>query len=177
MGRDAIKAAENPCFRCRREAAKYNDRLYSREGAAELLGVSVSSLADYELGITKVIPVDKVVLMAELYNAPELKIWYCSHECPIGRGLPMPSDSLSTVERTTLRLLRSLKDSSVDDVRETLIDITADGKISADEKVELVEVMEYLNELIIAAGELKLIGSKILGGNSNDDRTGNQRVP
>ena len=62
MGRDAMKAGESPCFRCRKEAAKYNDRLNSREGAAELLGGSVSSLADYELGITKVIPVDKVVL-------------------------------------------------------------------------------------------------------------------
>ena len=85
MGRDAMKACENPCFRCRKEAAKYNDKLNSREGAAEMLGVSVSSLADYELGITKVIPVDKVVLMAELYNAPELKAWYCTEECPIGR--------------------------------------------------------------------------------------------
>lgn len=58
-----------------------------------------------------------------------------------------------------------------------MIDITADGKISADETVELVEVMDYLNELIIAAGELKLIGSKVLGGNGNDDRAGNKRVP
>lgn len=39
----------------------YNERLYSREGAAELLGISVSTLADYELGNTKVVPVDKVV--------------------------------------------------------------------------------------------------------------------
>ena len=39
MGRDAMKAGENPCFRCRKEAAKYNERLYSKEGAAELLGV------------------------------------------------------------------------------------------------------------------------------------------
>lgn len=68
MGRDAIKASENMCFKCRKEAAKYNDRLYSREGAAELLGVSVSSLAEYETGATKVIPVDKIVLMAELYD-------------------------------------------------------------------------------------------------------------
>lgn len=76
MGRDAMKAGENICFRCRKQAAKYNDRLSSREGAAELLGVSVSSLADYELGNTKVIPVDKIVLMADLYGAPELKLWY-----------------------------------------------------------------------------------------------------
>ena len=80
MGRDAAKACENQCFRCRKEAAKYNDKLGSREGAAELLGISVSSLADYELGNTKVIPVDKVVLMADIYNAPELMAWYCSSE-------------------------------------------------------------------------------------------------
>lgn len=113
MGRDAIKAGENPCFQCRKEAAKYNDKLNSREGAAEMLGVSVSSLADYELGITKVIPVDKVVLMAELYNAPELKAWYCTTECPIGRSFPMPSANISTVERTTMRLLKQLRQDEV----------------------------------------------------------------
>lgn len=164
MGRDATKARENPCFRCRKNAAKYNDRLSSREGAAELLGLSVSSLADYELGITKVIPVDKVVLMAELYNAPELKIWYCSNECPIGRQLPMPSDEVSSVERATLKLLRKLKEDDIDDFRDALIDIAADGVISEDEKVELAEILTYLDELIIAAGELKLLGKKALNG-------------
>ena len=129
MGRDAMKAGENPCFRCRKEAAKYNDKLSSREGAAEMLGVSVSSLADYELGITKVIPVDKIVLMAELYNAPELKAWYCTSECPIGKSFPMPSSELSSVERTTLNLLRQLRQEDVEDVKEKLIDITADGVI------------------------------------------------
>ena len=59
-------------FQARKKAATYNERLWSREGAAELLGISVSTLADYELGNTKVVPVDKVVLMADLYNAPEL---------------------------------------------------------------------------------------------------------
>lgn len=164
MGRDAIKAGENPCFQCRKEAAKYNDKLNSREGAAEMLGVSVSSLADYELGITKVIPVYKVVLMAELYNAPELKAWYCTTECPIGRSFPMPSANISTVERTTMRLLKQLRQDEVQDIKDTLIEITADGVISEDEKVDLAEILEYLDELIKAAGELRLIGSKVLNG-------------
>lgn len=164
MGRDAIKAGENPCFQCRKEAAKYNDKLNSREGAAEMLGVSVSSLADYELGITKVIPVDKVVLMAELYNAPELKAWYCTTECPIGRSLPMPSANISTVERTTMRLLKQLRQDEVQDIKDSLIEITTDGVISEDEKVDLAEILEYLDELIKAAGELRLIGSKVLNG-------------
>lgn len=164
MGRDAIKAGENPYFQCRKEAAKYNDKLNSREGAAEMLGVSVSSLADYELGITKVIPVDKVVLMAELYNAPELKAWYCTTECPIGRSFPMPSANISTVERTTMRLLKQLRQDEVQDIKDSLIEITADGVISEDEKVELAEILDYLDELIKAAGELRLIGSKVLNG-------------
>lgn len=164
MGRDAMKASENPCFRCRKEAAKYNDKLYSREGAAEMLGVSVSSLADYELGITKVIPVDKIVLMAELYNAPELKAWYCTTECPIGKSFPMPSADISTVERTTMQLLKRLKQDEVENVKDTLIDITADGVISSDERVDLVQILEYLDGLIKAAGELRLIGSKVLNG-------------
>lgn len=73
MAKDCMKPNENIYFRCRKEAAKYNDKLNSRESAAEMLGVSVSSLADYELGNTKVVPVDKVVLMADLYNAPQLQ--------------------------------------------------------------------------------------------------------
>lgn len=127
MGRDAAKACENQCFRCRKEAAKHNDKLGSREGAAELLGISVSSLADYELGNTKVIPVDKVVLMADIYNAPELMAWYCSSECLIGKSLEMPSPEIASVERTTMKLLKQLRQGDIEQVKEKLIDITADG--------------------------------------------------
>ena len=72
MGRRPTKAADNPFCKARLEAAKYNERLYSKEGAAELLGVSVSTLSDYELGITKIIPPDMVLKMSDLYNAPEI---------------------------------------------------------------------------------------------------------
>lgn len=118
MGRDAAKACENQCFRCRKEAAKHNDKLGSREGAAELLGISVSSLADYELGNTKVIPVDKVVLMADIYNAPELMAWYCSSECLIGKSLEMPSPEIASVERTTMKLLKQLRQGDIEQVKE-----------------------------------------------------------
>ena len=56
MGKDSTKGNDNVYFRARKEAAIYNERLFSREGAAELLGISVSTLADYELGNTKVVP-------------------------------------------------------------------------------------------------------------------------
>lgn len=133
-----------------------------------MLGVSVSTLADYELGITKVIPVDKVVLMADVYNAPELKTWYCSQECPIGRGFPMPSCEVTTVERTAMQLLKQLRQDDVERVKDTLISITADGVISDDERVDLETILGYLDGLIKAAGELKIIGMKVLNGGEDD---------
>ena len=84
--------AETMYFRCRKEAALHNDRLNSRAGAAEALGISESSLAKHELGITKVVPVDLVALMADLYGCPELKANYCKNECPLGRDLTLATE-------------------------------------------------------------------------------------
>lgn len=67
MGRYPTKAAGNRYYESRKNAAEHDERLTSREAAGELLGVSWSSLADYERGLTKV-PVDVVCRMADLYN-------------------------------------------------------------------------------------------------------------
>ena len=84
MGSNPTKAANNMYCKCRLAAAKYNDKLNSREGAAEMLGLSSSTLASYELDLTKVVPVESIMMMADVYNAPELKNWYCSNVCPLG---------------------------------------------------------------------------------------------
>lgn len=104
MGNGGTKENQNVYFRARKQAAMYNERLSSREGAAEMLGISPSTLADYELGITKFVPVDKVVLMADLYNCPELRTGYCKYECPIGKHIPLAT-SVSGIEGIALRLM------------------------------------------------------------------------
>ena len=73
MESNCTNCNENVYFACRKKAASYNEKLNSRESAAELLGISPSTLANHELGITKSVPVDTVVMMADLYHAPELK--------------------------------------------------------------------------------------------------------
>lgn len=60
---DCTKEGKNIYFACREKAAKYNDLLNSRERAAELLGISTSTLANHELGVTKNVPPDTVVMM------------------------------------------------------------------------------------------------------------------
>lgn len=161
MGNGCMKENVNVYFRARKEAANDNERLYSREGAAELLGLSVSTLADYELGITKVVPVDKVVLMAELYNCPELKTGYCKHECPIGKAMPLATQ-VKGIEGIALRLIRELDADKVKGIKNTFVEIAEDGIISDSEKHELEGILRQLDELSMVISEMKLVGEKAL---------------
>lgn len=152
MGRRPTKAANNPFCKARLEAARYNERLCSKEGAAELLGVSVSTLSDYELGLTKIVPTDMVVKMANLYNAPELENYYCTEMCPLGCN--MPKAEIEDLDRIAIRALASFRE--IAETRDTLIDITADGTISEDEKPALGKVLKNLEELEAIAQNLKI---------------------
>lgn len=153
----------NVYFQARKTAARYNERLYSRDGASELLGISVSTLADYELGITKVVPVDKVVLMADLYNCPELKTSYCKCECPIGMQYPIAT-KVGSLEGCALRLINALQEAELYDVATKVMKIAIDGEIGENELSDLEEVMNTLDGIIKAATEMKLIGEKALRG-------------
>lgn len=155
-----MKSNRNVYFNARKEAQKYNEKL-TREGAAELLGISVSSLADYELGNTKVVPVDKVVLMADLYNCPELKTLYCKHECPIGRLYPVATQR-GSIEGAALRLISELNDVGKQQMAEKIMKIAMDGMISGDEKPELKEIMNQLEDMTKAISEMLLIGKKAM---------------
>lgn len=152
MGRRPTKAADNPYCRARLAAARFNDKLNSKEGAAELLGLHVSSLSDYELGNTKIVPVDKVNLMADLYNAPELKNYYCSEVCPLGSDVPRvnPED----LDRITLKALAVLN--RVSNTKDALLEIVSDGIITEEEKPTLNQIMMHLDEVVKVAQSLKM---------------------
>lgn len=156
MGTNPTKAADNIYCKYRKAAAKYNDKLNSREGAAELLGLSVSSLSDYELGNTKVVPVDKVVLMADLYNAPEIKNYYCTEVCPL--GYDSPKIVMEDIDRISVRALASFR--KIAGAKDKLLDIVEDGLITEDEKPELEELLSVLDEITSITQTLKLWAEK-----------------
>lgn len=131
MARQATKATGNRYCKARLEAAKWNEKLLTRAGAVDYLpGVTEDSLKKYELDITKP-PNDVVALMADAYNAPELILWYCSHECPLGgrcREVPeMPP------ERTFVRLTNTMNilDAAMRELAR-LMDDGAEGQGEAD---------------------------------------------
>ncbi|MBL7575550.1 Helix-turn-helix [Peptoniphilus asaccharolyticus DSM 20463] len=153
MGRDARSAKNNIYYKARIEASGYNEKLKSRESAAEMLGVHASTLADYELGIVKCPQPDKVVLMADLYNAPELLNRYCTDECPIGCSC-VDRLEIENLDRITIKTLSAIK--NLDEAKYELLDITSDGIIDDSEKERFDSFIDTLDKIVIAAGEMKL---------------------
>ena len=125
------------------EAAKWNEKLLTRAGAIEYLpGVTEDCLKRYELDITRP-PNVVVALMADAYNAPELRMWYCSHECPLGRDCrEMPE---MPPERVLIRLQNAK--SGVSTVAASLSEILDDGVVDADEARQLPELRDELLEV------------------------------
>lgn len=153
---------ENMYFHCRKEAAMHNQKLGSREGAAELLGISVSSLQKYELGITKTVPVDMVVMMADLYNAPELRSMYCKTECPIGKTLNIATE-VKTIESVAIRLIKKLGMTEVEEIKSRLLEI-ADENFDGNKQEGMQFLVDKLSSLQQSISELLLLGEKYSGG-------------
>lgn len=162
MGRPATKAMGNGYYEARIAASKWDERLSSRAGAAEAMNVSEDVIKDAELGLYKCLPVDTVVRMADLYHAPELLNYYCLHECPIGQGKPI-SDSVVSIDRITVKLIKKLRVDQLIGIKDTLVDIAEDGEISADEVDNLLLVRDYLRSLSKTISELEILADKASG--------------
>lgn len=164
MGNGCRKQNTNVYFAARKRAAEtWDDRLSSREGAAALIGVSESTLADYELGVTKVVPVDKVALMAEFYHAPELKNMYCKNECPIGKDMNIAVESKG-IESVVLKIVQEFSTNRIDDFKNTLVEIAQDGKIESREISALQMMLGWASDMEFALSQLELTAKKIMEG-------------
>ncbi|AZV56772.1 helix-turn-helix transcriptional regulator [Clostridium sp. AWRP] len=152
MGRN-IKDTDTVYKKARIEASSFNDKLRSREGTSEILGVSPSSLLNYETGVCKQIPTDVVVKMAEIYNAPELMNYYCCKECPIGK-YSVPHIEVLEMDRITIQIVSSLE--NINEVKKELLDITEDGIITEYEKPKLDHIVKTLDKISVESQELKL---------------------
>lgn len=163
MGNGPMKENTNVYFQARKESATWDSRLFNRDFAAEQLGIASYTLGEYERGVTKVVPIDKVVLMADLYNKPELVTNYCRHECPVHGFLPLATEDKG-IQGIALRLLRGLDEDDLEEMKDKLIDIAEDGKITEDEVPELKKIINQLNHIAEVISELKIVGEKCLRG-------------
>ena len=168
MQNECANSSETCYFSCRKSAARYNDALNSRAGAADNLNVSESSLRDYETGLTPV-PVDVVVRMADLYGAPELRASYCKNDCPIGRyNSRNISDEVKSISDITVSLICHVHEEKTKAAAKTLLRIASDGKVNEAEKEELRSVVETLEAVSRDVSDLRLLIEKQGGGHGID---------
>lgn len=160
MPKTATKAASNVFYKARMNAASYNDKLASREGAAEVTGIDRNRIAYTELGTLSPYP-EEVLVYADTYNAPELLNHFCSTLCPIGKETVDALD-VSSLERTCLKLLASTQ--CISSVRESLIAISEDGVIDESEQPQLEDILEKLRRLANDIATMELLCKKILKG-------------
>ena len=98
--------------------------------AAELINVSVRSLADYETG--KTIPPDDVVAaMVEAYKAPWLAYQHLKESSELGRKY-LPDINFSDLARAVLRFQKEVRD--LETVDRALVEIACDGEIDDTER-------------------------------------------
>lgn len=121
----------------------------TQERAAEMLGISVRSLADYEQGIR--VPQNYVVDgMVTVYNSQLLGIQHLRESANMARSI-LPDVQEMRLSEAVLTLIDAIYDFADDRVDRELIDIARDGVITDDEKERFDCVVEKIRTITSAA--------------------------
>ena len=147
--------SENIYRAARKKAAQDNPLLNSLETAQDVLCVDRLRLLKIENGQKTPDP-DDVAAMAKAYNAPELRNYYCTKECPLGcNEQPLIYDDL---DKISVRLLSALH--FLENANDRIYAILEDGKVSENERAEFANILETLNKISYSAGSLELWAKK-----------------
>ena len=147
MGRKSTRENKN-IYQLSRENAGL-----SRESAAEaLVFISSDRIEKIEYETSAPHP-DEVLAMADCYRDPTLCNYYCSHECPIGQQY-VPEVKMRDLPQITLEMLANLNALSRE--KDRLIEITADGVVTPDEKEDFMKISEALDRMALTIDSMKL---------------------
>ena len=125
----------------------------TREKAGELIpGFSPERIEKIENERVQIRP-DDVKLMAEYYKAPGLCNYYCSEECPIGKGRTPRVENRELVQ-IAVETINGIN--RLNRVKDRLLEIAEDGTISPDEYEDVAENRETLEKLLVSVSTLQL---------------------
>ena len=159
MGRASTKENKN-IYQTTRESLDL-----SREKASELLEkIPPERIEKIENEKSMPHP-DEVLTMSKKYKKPSLCNYYCANQCPIGKEY-VPEVEIKELSSIVLEMLASLN--SVNNKKERLIEITADGKIDNNEIDDFIYIQEELERISITVETLQLWAEKMLANNVID---------
>lgn len=121
-------------------------------------GITEDRLVKLESGLTAVQPAD-VVAMAKRYNEPELRNYYCCHECPIGVIDAPEVVYKDNVHQILVNMVVSLE--SVNSKKSRLMEILADGVVDDAEIKDLNKILEELEKISMTIESIQLWCEKV----------------
>ncbi|KDR95935.1 Helix-turn-helix domain-containing protein [Peptoclostridium litorale DSM 5388] len=128
---------------------------FTQEQAAEILTVSVRSLADYETG--KRIPSDEVVCaMVRTYDAKHLAYMHLKENTLVGRTY-LPDVEFSDIAKSVLKLQKEISD--MRKVNDSMIEIACDGIIDEHEEEEWKGIAKEIGDVAGAAMALMFLSN------------------
>jgi len=155
MGRKSIKENKNVYQEAR-------DNLgWSREKAAdEILKlengkygyVDKYKLVKIEEESIKIQPED-IVALSKAYNKPELRNYYCCHQCDIG-AIDAPEVIYDNVHEILVNMSISLESVNAKKIR--LMEILADGVVNSEEVKDLNRILEELEKISVTVEAIQL---------------------
>ena len=155
MGRKSTKEDKNVYFQARTDAN------LTRERASEVTSISESRIEKIELQNALPHP-DEVLAMARAYGSSSICNYFCSHECKIGQEY-VPEIRPRVLSQAVLELLAALND--LEENRNRLISITADGLIDETEIRDLARIQNELGRVSMAIDSFNLwINEQITSG-------------
>lgn len=123
----------------------------TQERAAWMLNVSVDSLRDYEQDHRSV-PSDVASAMCDVYQAPYLAVQHLRLTSKLGERV-VPEIKLKELPEAVLGILAAVQKFVAK--RDALVEIAADGQITADERAEWNEILKLIDDLNAAAQNVK----------------------
>lgn len=147
MGRKSTRENKN-IYQISRENLNY-----TREEAAEILDfISEDRIEKIEYGQSTPHP-DEILAMAHCYKNPALCNYFCSHECEIGQK-NIPETKEQELPSIILEMIATIN--VLEQERGKIIEICADGKITADEMRDFKRIHNELNNMSSSIDSLKL---------------------
>ncbi len=145
-----------------RRSTKENKNIYqrtrenldlTREEASQLLAVMAPERIE-KIENERVLPhPDEVLLMSDKYKRPALCNYYCANQCPIGAQY-VPEIKVKDLSQIVLETIASLN--AMQKKKDRLIEITVDGRISAEEMEDFLFIQQELERISIAVETLQL---------------------
>lgn len=161
MGRVSTKENKN-IYQEAREQMICDGKPWGREKAADEIAkiengrfnyLNYDKLVKIENEMVKIQPED-VLGLSLAYNMPELRNYYCCHQCPIGEKDAPEVIYKDNVHEILVNMSISLE--SVNSKKMRLMEILADGKVDDSEILDLNKILEELEKISMTVEAIQL---------------------